>query len=118
MAQRESFGFKNAADKAAYKSDYAERARGHQAEERRHINSDRDASLFQDFRHKVLIAGFKHGQQCPGKDKWKGRNITTAALAGYCGHLYTTGLMEWLSEKRVVMVFQAFKAIEVYDNFR
>jgi hypothetical protein len=118
MAQHESSGFKNAADKAAYESDYADRERDHKAEERRYINSDRDANLFQNVRHKVLIAGFKHGQQCPGKDKWKGRNITTAALAGYCGHLYTTELMEWLSEKRVVMVFQAFKAIEVYDNFR
>jgi hypothetical protein len=71
MAQRESFGFKNATDKATYEADYADRARDHQAEERRYINSDRDANLFQNVRHKVLIAGFKHGQQCPGKDKWK-----------------------------------------------
>lgn len=60
MAQDESSGFKDAADKAAYEADYAERAKDHQDEEWRYINSDRDAKLFQNVRHNVLIAGFEH----------------------------------------------------------
>ena len=114
MAQQESSGFKNAADKAAYEADYAERARNHEAEEWRYINNDRDATLFQNVRHNVLIAGFKHSHQEKGTSVSRGRNISSAALAGYCGHLYTTELMDWLYEKRVVMVFKAFQAIEVY----
>jgi hypothetical protein len=58
MAQLESFGFKNMADKAAYEANYAERARDHQTEEWRYINNDRDPNLFQNVRHNVLIAGF------------------------------------------------------------
>jgi hypothetical protein len=94
MAQQESSGFKNAADKAAYEADYAERARNHEAEEWRYINNDRDANLFQNVRHNVLIAGFKHSYQDPDTGLSMGRNITIAALAGYCGHQYTTELMD------------------------
>lgn len=113
MAQQESSGFKNAADKAAYEADYAERAKDHQDEEYRFIISDLDATLFQNVRHNVLIAGFKHSHKQKDKGVFRGRNITGAALAGYCGHLYTTELADWLYEKRVVMVFKAFQAVEV-----
>jgi hypothetical protein len=113
MAQYGSFGFKNAADKAAYEADYAELARDHQAEEWRYINNDRDAKLFHNVRHNVLIAGFKHSYQDPDTGLSKGRNITIAALAGYCGHQYTTEFMDWINDQRVIMVVKAFQAIEV-----
>jgi len=96
MAQRESSSFKNAADKTAYESDYAEQTKDHQAEEQRYANNDRDATLFQNVRHNVLIAGFKHSHQEKGTSVSRGRNISSAALAGYCRHLYTTELMDWL----------------------
>lgn len=115
MAQDESSGFKNAADKAAYESNFAERAKYHQAEEQRFIHNDRDATLFHNVRHNVLVAGFKHSQQEKGTSVSRGRNISSATLAGYCGHLYTTELMDWLCEKRVAMVFKAFQAMEVCD---
>lgn len=115
MAQHESSGFKNAADKAAYELDYAEQAKDHQAEEQRFINNDRDAILFQNVRHSVLIAGFKHSHQEKGTSVSRGRNISSAALAGYCGQLYITELTVWFYEKRVVIVFKALQAIEVYD---
>jgi hypothetical protein len=113
MAQYESSGFKNAADKAAYEADYGKRAKDHQDEEWRYINSDRDANLFRNVRHNVLIAGFKHSYQDPDTGLSMGRNITIAALAGYCGHQYTTELMDWINDKRVIMVVKAFQAIEV-----
>ncbi|KAM0710769.1 hypothetical protein Q7P35_001507 [Cladosporium inversicolor] len=112
MAQLESFGFKNAADKVTYEAEYAERAKDHQDEKWSFINSNRNSSLVQNVRHNVLIAGFKHSYQDPRTGATKGRNITIAALAGYCGHLYTTNLMDWLNEKRVIMVIKAFQAIE------
>jgi hypothetical protein len=115
MAQHESSGFKGAADKTAYEADYAERAKDHQAEEQRIINNDRNATLFQNVRHNVLIAGFKHSHQEKGTSVSRGQNISSAALVGHCGQLYTTELMDWLYEKRVVMVFKVSQAIEVYD---
>ena len=62
----------------------------------------------------MLIAGFKHRHQEKGTGVSRGQNISSAALAGYCGQLYTTELTVWFYEKRVGIVFKAFQAIEVY----
>ncbi|GAB7326990.1 hypothetical protein MBLNU13_g10939t2 [Cladosporium sp. NU13] len=90
MARHESSEFKNAADKAAYESYYAER----------------------NVRHNVHIAGFRHSHQEKSTRASRGRNISSAALAGYCGHFYTIELRDWLCAKRVIMVFEAFRMIE------
>ena len=105
-------GFKTAADKAAYEADYDERAKYHRDEESRYFDNDQNARLFEHVQYHVFIAGFKHSVVSQGVCV-RGKGITNAAMAGYCGQLYTAELSEWVKEEQVDMVFKAFQAIEV-----
>jgi hypothetical protein len=112
MAQPDIPGFKTAADETAYEADYAERAKDHQEEEARYINNNQDARLFENVQYHVFIAGFKHSVISEGVSI-RGKGITEAAIAGYCGQQYTTELMEWFQEEWVDMITRAFRAVEV-----